>query len=99
MAMTSYSKSKSVSATTSTSTVALPGGQGGQLEIVNLGTAAVTANLGASGVTAVALDSTARNGILIPPGAVIGLDVGNSSHIALLAASGTQTIVLMSGTE
>lgn len=97
MPILNYGSSVSVSVTTSSSATALPDGRGGRVELINLGSANVYARLGSSTTTVAAIDGTARSSVIIPPNCALEMDSSTASHVALIASSGTQTVIIHQG--
>jgi hypothetical protein len=98
MPVKSYSASVQVTATTTSAATAAPGGSGGKLEVVNLGIATVYGRIGAStvSVTADASNGTVSPGFVVPPNTILETDC-DGSHVALVTASGTTSVLLMGG--
>jgi hypothetical protein len=92
-----------ISAGTSSASAAipLPGSATGwthEVQVVNTGTNAVFVAFGASGVTAVIpVVGTPANGIPVGAGATQTFSLSGQSHIAAIAATGTNSVYFAAG--
>lgn len=98
MPITSYGSSVSISVATSSAATALPDGQGGRVELVNLGPGTVYVKLGTSNsVSVAAIDGTARNSQVVPVNCVLELDTSSATHIATIGTVASTLIVMQGG--